>query len=125
MKLHADSPHTFKTVTAYGPDYIEVNAVRHPHSLLVTPTGEPARWPVDDFDALTAADFDAVAAQAPQLVVFGTGSRLRFPAPALIAELTNRQIGVEVMDLAAACRTYNILCAEGRNVLAALLLETR
>ena len=64
------------------------------------------------------------AAEPPELVVFGSGTRLRFAPPALLRGLMARRIGVETMDTAAACRTYNILAGEGRRVVAALLLET-
>ena len=59
----------------------------------------------------------------PELVIFGSGARLRFPAPGLLRDLIERRIGVETMDTAAACRTYNVLASEGRSVVAALLLD--
>ena len=62
-------------------------------------------------------------ALAPELVIFGSGQRLRFVAPALLRPLIERRVGVETMDTAAACRTYNVLASEGRAVVAALLLE--
>ena len=65
------------------------------------------------------------AALSPELVIFGSGSRLRFPKPALLQPLMTRRIGFETMDTAAACRTYNVLLAEGRAVVAALLFEAR
>jgi uncharacterized protein len=63
-----------------------------------------------------------VLMRAPEIVLLGTGPRLRFPSPAVYASLLKARIGVEVMDTAAACRTYNILAAEGRRVAAALML---
>jgi uncharacterized protein len=72
---------------------------------------------------LSEAHFEALAAFEPELVIFGSGSRLRFVPPALLKALIGRRIGVETMDTAAACRTYNVLLAEGRSVLAALLFE--
>ena len=60
----------------------------------------------------------------PELVIFGSGSRIRFVRPALLRALIERRIGIETMDTGAACRTYNVLLAEGRSVLAALLFET-
>jgi uncharacterized protein len=70
---------------------------------------------------LTAAHFQAVLALAPELVIFGSGARLCFVAPGLYSGLIDARIGVETMDTAAACRTYNVLAAEGRSVVAALL----
>ena len=81
------------------------------------------RWGADDFDALSADHFATLAALAPELVIFGSGSRLRFPKPVLLQPLMVRRIGFETMDTAAACRTYNVLLAEGRAVVAALLFE--
>ena len=75
------------------------------------------------FADLTPAHFDRLGANQPELVIFGSGQRLRFPSPGLLRGLIERGIGVETMDTMAACRTYNILAGEGRKVVAALLLE--
>ena len=75
------------------------------------------------FDALAEADMAAIAALECPIVLLGTGLRQRFPSPALLRPLIERRIGVEVMDSHAACRTYNILMAEGRDVAAALIVE--
>ena len=80
-------------------------------------------WPPRRPEQLTPADFDAVLALAPELVIFGSGPRQRFVPAALVRALIDRRIGVETMDTAAACRTYNVLVAEGRSVVAALLLD--
>lgn len=121
MKLHPQAAGTLRTVTGYGPGWIEINAVRHEGALLVQPEADVLAWPVSAFEALAAADFDAIAALEPDLVLLGTGARQRFVHPRLINALASRRIGVECMDTAAACRTYNILMTEGRRVLAALL----
>ena len=123
MKLHADQPQALNTVTAYGPDYIEINLIRHTHSILVLPEGEIRPWPVDRFEDLEPAQFEALAALEPEVVLLGTGSRLRFPHPRLTASLARKHVGVDAMDMQAACRTYNILMAEGRKVAAVLLVE--
>jgi len=81
-------------------------------------------WPPARFDALTRAHFDSLLHDNPELVIFGSGARLRFPTPALLQTLIERRVGLETMDTAAACRTYNVLVSEGRSVIAALLLET-
>ncbi|MED5621737.1 Mth938-like domain-containing protein [Ideonella sp. BN130291] len=101
-----------------------VNATAHEHSLLVPWRGEVAAWPARQLQELTAAHFEQVLALRPELVIFGSGSRLRFVAPALYRSLIARGIGMETMDTAAACRTYNVLAAEGRPVVAALLIES-
>ncbi len=123
MKLHADKPLSLNTVTAYGPGYIDINLVRHTESVLVMPEGEVRPWPAQRFEDLEPAHFEALAAQNPEVVLLGTGDRLRFPHPRLTAALSRRHIGVDAMDLQAACRTYNILMAEGRRVAAILLVE--
>lgn len=120
MKLHAAALGHLHTFTGYGEGYVMVNGERHEASLLVLPERiEP--WPVAHFDALAEAHFARIAELKPEVVLLGTGSRLRFPHPRLLAPLAQARIGVEVMDLRAACRTYNILMAEERSVAAALL----
>ncbi len=121
MKLHADQPNALNTVTAYGEGYIEINRVRHEGSVLVMPEGSVDIWPVLKFDELSAENFSDLLNLKPELVIFGTGKTQRFPHPKLTASLTAKRIGVECMDTPAACRTYNILMAEGRRVLAALI----
>jgi len=123
MKLHLDRPIGQNIVTALGDGYVEINGQRHDASLLVMPQRLEPGWGLAGFDALGAADFAAIAALGCEVLLFGTGRRQRFPDPALLQPLIAARIGVEVMDSAAACRTYNILTAEGRNVAAALLLD--
>ncbi|SDC05315.1 Uncharacterized conserved protein, contains Mth938-like domain [Cupriavidus sp. YR651] len=123
LRLHADKPQNLNTVTSYGPGYIEINLVRHDQSVLVMPEGEIEPWPVSRFEDLEPAHFEALLEKGPEVVLLGTGDRLRFPHPRLTAALSRRHIGVDAMDLQAACRTYNILMAEGRKVAAVLLVE--
>ena len=120
LKLHADTPTALNTVTAYGPGFIEINKIRHTLAVLLTPERvEP--WAVESFEALTEADFERLRARNPEVALLGTGSRQRFPHPRLYRALSDARIGLEVMTTPAACRTYNILMAEGRKVAAALL----
>ncbi|MEW5881219.1 MAG: Mth938-like domain-containing protein [Pseudomonadota bacterium] len=123
MKLHQDPRTSLNTVTAYGPGFIEINAVRFTGNLIFSPERPASPWGPASFEALTASDFEALLALEPEVVLLGTGSRQRFPRPALYAALTRARIGVEVMDTPAACRTYNILTAEGRRVVAAVLQD--
>jgi uncharacterized protein len=122
MKLHVTPTQHYQTVTGYEQDWIEINAVRFDHSLVVLPEVAPVDWPVADFDALRAEDFKPIEAQAPDLLILGTGQRQRFVPPRLVASLIALRIGVECMDNQAACRTYNILMAEGRKVALAVIL---
>lgn len=123
LKLHQDSNGALNTVTGYGANYVDINLERHETSIVVVPDAPVIDWPVASFEALAPEHFELVLATAPELVVFGSGARLRFAHPRLTAALTARRIGVESMDFMAACRTYNILMAEGRRVVAALLIE--
>jgi len=81
-----------------------------------------ADWNVRDIESLARRDIEELALLKPELVLLGTGDRLHFPAPGLLASLAAARIGAEVMDTRAACRTYNILAEEGRNVAAALII---
>jgi uncharacterized protein len=123
MKLQADRIEGQNAIARHGPDGVIVNGVEYRSSVLVSAGGDPVAWPVGDFAGLTAAHFEAIAALSPELVIFGSGAKIRFPHPSLTKSLISRRIGVETMDTAAACRTYNVLLAEGRAVVAALLFE--
>jgi len=123
MKLHATTTQQYQTVTGYEADWVEINAVRFAYSLIVLPESAPVSWQVNAFESLSSLDFDPLVAAAPDLVILGTGSRQRFVSPSLIGELLSRRIGVECMDNQAACRTYNILMAEGRKVALALIIS--
>jgi uncharacterized protein len=123
MKLQADRLDGQNAISRHGPDGVIVNGVEHRNSVIVPWSGLVLPWQADAFAALTEAHFAALAALAPELVIFGSGSRLRFVPPALLKPLIARRIGVETMDTAAACRTYNVLITEGRSVVAALLFE--
>ena len=123
MKLHSTPTQHYQTVTAYDDDGVEINAVRFSESLVVLPETPPVAWPARSFDALTAEHFAQIEATDPDVVILGTGKKQRFVHPRLIAGLTARRVGVESMDSQAACRTYNILMAEGRKVALALIFE--
>ena len=120
VKLHSTTPGGVNTFTAYGEGYVMVNGQRRDSSVVVLPERIEA-WAPASFDALTAEDFAALLALDVEIVILGTGPRQRFPHPRLTRALAAAGIGVEVMDLQAACRTYNILVAEERKVAAALL----
>ena len=121
MKLQPDRSST-QTITGHGPGWVAVGGERYSHSLIVGSGGERLAWSSGVFEALGEADFARLAELDVEVVIFGSGSRIRFPRPAWIAPLVARRIGVETMDTAAACRTYNILAQEGRTVAAALLV---
>ena len=124
MKLHAERIEGTNAIARYGKDGVVVNGAEFTTSVVVPWQGLVAAWPVSRFEELTAADFDLLAAQSPELIIFGSGLRLRFAPPRLLRGLMERRIGFETMDTAAACRTYNVLLAEGRTVVAGLLFES-
>ena len=122
MKLQPDRFDTL-FINAYGEDWIAVSGEKKHHSLVVSSQGRCLDWNCTRLADLSAAHFELLAEDRPEVVIFGSGRRLRFVPPALLRGLIERGIGVETMDTAAACRTYNILAQEGRRVVGALLLE--
>ena len=122
MKLQPDRMDV-QAVTGYGPGWIALNGEKLQHSLLITSTGERRDWSCQRFEDLGPAHFASLADLPVEMVIFGSGSHLRFPPPAWLAPLMAKRIGLETMDTAAACRTYNILAGEGRPVAAVLLVE--
>jgi uncharacterized protein len=123
MKLHSSSTQQYQTVTGYDAAGVEINAQRYEFSLMVMPETPPRPWDVARFEDLTAAHFEQIAEDSPDVVILGTGERQRFVHPRLIASLAGKRVGVECMDSHAACRTYNILMGEGRKVTLALIIE--
>jgi uncharacterized protein len=121
MKLQPTPFEGLNTFTAYGEGYVSVNAVRHNGNLIVLPDRIIPAWTQATFDALGNADFELLATLDAEIILLGTGKTLRFPRPELLRPLTAARKGLEAMDLAAACRTYNVLVSEGRKVAAALL----
>ncbi len=125
MKLQPDKSNSL-TINAYGEGWIEVNGQRFDHSLIVSslPGATVQTWSVSGFDALTSENLDVLGQAGAELVIFGSGKRLRFPKPNWLQTLVGQGLGLETMDTAAACRTYNILASEGRKVVLAVLLES-
>jgi uncharacterized protein len=123
MKLKLTRSEGQNTFTAYGEGYVSVNAVRHGGNLVVLPDRLITDWTQASFETLSVADFELLAALDSEIVLFGTGNRLRFPRPELLRPLIKAQKGLEVMDIQAACRTFNVLSGEGRKVAAALIFS--
>jgi uncharacterized protein len=120
LKLHASSQSALNTFSGYGDGFVLVNGQRHESNLIVMPE-RLLPWEAASFDALTEKDFQPILELNPEIVLLGTGPKQRFPHPRLTRALMEKRIGVEAMDLQAACRTYNILMAEERRVAAAIL----
>lgn len=123
MKFQPDQLAGTNVITRHDADALWVGNTRFGHSLLVPWQGAVLPWTPRRPAELSAEHFEAVLALRPELVIFGSGPRLTFVAPALLRALIERRIGVETMDTPAACRTYNVLVAEGRSAVAALLLD--
>jgi len=122
LALHLQTNTNQKLFTGHGTDYIAINGQRFHQSMVVTANGVRSDWTPADFDSLTAADFDYFLQMSPEVLLLGTGAKQRFARPELFSGLIRAGISIEFMDTPAACRTYNILVAEDRKVVAAVLL---
>ena len=123
MKLQSDPYSGANTITGYGDGYVEINRTPYAHAVLLSSDGAINEWPVQSFDTLEADHFAQMVVLKPELILIGTGRKQRFPKPELLKALISAKIGFEIMDSQAACRTYNILVGEGRQVLLALIVE--
>jgi uncharacterized protein len=121
MKLHLQTP-AANIVTGSGAGWVRVGAVEYRENIVLLPDAVVKGWAPSGFDALGEHDFARLLDYAPEVVLLGSGDVQRFPHPRLLARLTAAHVGVEVMDTGAACRTFNILVAEGRRVAAALTI---
>ena len=126
VKLQPDRIEGVNAIFSTTHDAVSVNnqvGLQQWRSSVIVPfKGDVVAWACTRHEDLTREDFDALMVYKPELVIFGSGPRLKFVSPALTRALIERRIGVETMDTAAACRTYNVLVSEGRSAVAALLL---
>ena len=122
MKLQAERAQGQNAITAYGAGFVTVNGQIHRHSLIVGHDRLVPDWPIARIEELKSDDLLALAHDC-DVILLGTGARQRFPQRNILASLFDKRVGLEVMDTAAACRTYNVLLAEGRAVVAALIVE--
>ena len=126
MKLQPDRLDV-QSILAYGAGWVGLGnngvAEKIDYSIVIGSRGEKFAWQCARFEHLTADHFGLLADLKPELVIFGSGARLRFPPPLFLRSLMAARIGIETMDTLAACRTYNILAGEGRHVVAALMIE--
>lgn len=123
MKFQPDHLDGVNAISKLEAGRLWVHATAFDSSVLVPWRGEVRPWPARQPGDLQAAHFEAIVAFGPELVIFGSGTTHRFVSPAIYRALIDRRIGIETMDTAAACRTFNVLVHEGRKVLAALLLD--
>ncbi|HYO28479.1 MAG TPA: Mth938-like domain-containing protein [Azonexus sp.] len=123
MKLHLSNPAGLNLFTAYGDGYVAVNKEKHAINLIVLPESIIFEWSTATPSTLAEGDMQKLLELGSEIILLGTGRRQRFPPGALMRPFAPAGIGLEIMDLQAACRTYNILAAEGRKVAAALLFD--
>lgn len=120
LKLQPDQS-SAQTISGYGPGWVGVGQEKITHNVVLSSRGDRLPW-AESYEALGPEHFEALARLQVEVVIFGSGERIRFPRPAWLASLAQLRIGIETMDTAAACRTYNVLAQEGREVAVALLL---
>ncbi|MGP1630212.1 MAG: Mth938-like domain-containing protein [Giesbergeria sp.] len=111
-----------QSISGYGPGWVAVGSEKITSSIILGANGVRQAWEVPSFEQLTPEHFVQLATLEAEVMLLGTGERTRFVPPKWLAPLFARRIGLETMDSFAACRTYNILAAEGRNVLVALII---
>jgi uncharacterized protein len=121
MKLLPDAANG-PSITGYGEGWVSVNGEKFTNNIYVNSQSGSTLWACPAFDSLLPEHFDVFATLQPELIIFGSGERIRFVHPSCLQNLYAMRIGVETMDTQAACRTFNFLAAEGRRVIAALLV---
>lgn len=109
-------------IRSFSPGELRVNDQVITGPVILTPEDIIVDWCPPAIDALSITDFAAALAIKPELVLFGTGDRQTFPPTTLVTDIMRAGVGFEAMGTAAACRTFNVLCSEGRRVAAALIV---
>ncbi len=120
MKFTLDSRSDINLIRGYGPGEVRIAELVQHAPCIVTAAQLILDWQARDVATLSAADLEPVFALQPDVVLLGTGAKQTFPGSAVKQAFAVRKIGLEVMDLGAACRTYNILVQEERRVAAVL-----
>lgn len=121
MKMTLDNAAGLNLISAYSDGQVKIHGVLYSGSLLILPTEIVTDWPVSDIASLDSKALRRIVQYQPEIVVLGTGAQQHFPDPRVFIPLMDANIGYEVMDNAAACRTFNILLSEGRNIALVLL----
>ena len=124
MKFQAERFEGRNAITRHSAQGVVVGGMEYSRPLILGWQGQILEWSATSLESLRTEDAEELAALQPELVLFGSGARMRFARPAVWAPLMSRRIGVETMDTASACRTYNVLLAEDRAVVAALLFDS-
>ncbi len=122
MQLHLDRVHGINFISAVGPGEVRIGDRIFQDSIIVSAHEIVPDWTVTTIDEIDERSIAPILAMEPEIILLGTGDSVRFPDRRLMAGILARRIGLEVMDTAAACRTFNILVGEDRQVVAALLM---
>ena len=122
MKFAQDRPHQGYVITSYDSDSISINGKVFSQSLIIAANQLQQSWELKSIEALQENHINQILSFQPELIILGTGDSLVFPATETYSAIINLGIGVDFMDTGAACRTYNILMSEGRNVVAGLII---
>ncbi len=122
MRFTQDSTSASNLVRAYGSGELRVNDNVYRSTIIVSASAVQAAPDIRSIEDLAALDPSRILSQGPELVLLGTGPRQIFPAASFRAQFLSAGIGFEVMDTGAACRTFNVLVAEQRPVVALLML---
>jgi uncharacterized protein len=123
MKLSLDKGTASHRISHYDALGVTINETVYTRDLIVMPESLITDWASAPVEELTLAHFDALTGHDREIVLLGTGPHQAFPPARLMAAFARYGIGLEVMDTAAACRTYNVLMAEDRRVAAALIMQ--
>ena len=122
MKFAEDDASQGYFISSYDDTSVHINGKAFHSSLIIAPDAVVESWPPETIEALCIDHCQAIIELQPELVIIGSGNKLTFPHVETYASLIQQNIGVEIMDSGAACRTYNILMGEGRRVVAAIII---
>jgi uncharacterized protein len=111
------------SISAYSKNSITINEIEYQKSLILSATQLELGWPVNQLEMIEDQHLKQIMEFNPEVILLGTGERQKFPHPSIFAFFGEKGIGLEVMDTGALCRTFNILVAEDRAVVAAVILD--
>jgi len=122
MKLSLDDNTARFLVHEYTSEYIRVQNTQHTRSIIISYNALLPDWAPQSIDQLTEEHITEILKSMPEMILLGTGKKIQFPHPKILQPAYKRNVGVEVMDTAAACRTFNMLASDGRKVVAGLII---
>jgi uncharacterized protein len=122
MKFAQDSQDDGYVITAYDDNSVSINGKTFSQSLVISTNRLHENWDIASIALITEKHINQVLTFEPELILIGTGNKLVFPPVEVYSGIIEHGIGVDFMDTGAACRTYNILMSEGRNVVAGLII---